>query len=511
MKCAWSSSRSAHWPVTLALALALAGAGACAPAGALAADALAGQAPAPCRVPGIKTMVLCGSVTRPLDPAQPSGSSIEVGYVVVPALARAKLPDPVFLFAGGPGQSAIKLSPAWSQQLARLNNRRDLVFIDQRGTGRSAPLECDDQRHRPLAQQLDLQLGSVWLAQCREKLARLPYGDLRQFTTLIAMQDANAVRQALGAQRINLIGASYGTRAVLEYMRQFPQAVRRSVLDGVAPPDMVLPQSFSIDGQAAFDALLQACTAAPACAALHPALAADWTTLLQSLPRSAVVAHPLTGQREVLGVTRELVLGWVRTALYAPAAAAALPHAIGSAAQGNLEPLIGLGLALAARRNTALAEGMHFSVVCSEDLARMQGDAPAGQDFGDASAQFYRRACADWPRAEVPAAFYRLAPAPAAALLLSGGLDPATPPRHAERVARALGPLAKPVRVPNAGHGVMGLGCMRDVVARFIEAEDDSAALALDASCALAIPRPPVFVPVALRPAVPAASAGARP
>ena len=456
--------------------------------------------------------MLCGSVTRPLDPAQASGRAIEVHYVVVPALARAKLPDPVFLFAGGPGQSAIKLSPAWSQQLTRLNNRRDLVFIDQRGTGRSAPLECEDQRHRPLTQQLDLQLGSVWLAQCRDKLARLPYGDLRRFTTLIAMQDADAVRLVLGAQRINLIGASYGTRAVLEYMRQFPQAVRRSVLDGVAPPDMVLPQSFSIDGQAAFDALLQACTADPACAVLHPALAADWTTLLQSLPRSAVVAHPLTGQREELGVTRELVLGWVRTALYAPAAAAALPYAIGSAALGNLEPLVGLGLALATRRNTALAEGMHFSVVCAEDLARMQpGTLPAGQDFGDVSAQFYRRACADWPRAELPAAFYQLAPAPAAALLLSGGLDPATPPRHAERVARALGSLAKPVRVPHAGHGVMALGCMREVVARFIEAEDDSAALALDAGCAQAIPRPPVFVPVALRPAAPAASAGARP
>ncbi len=485
-------------PVNAALSLALR---------ALVLGAVAGLAqaadspPAPCRVSGIKTEVQCGLVTRPLDPQQPAGTAIQVHYVVVPALARAKQADPVFLLAGGPGQSAIKLAPLWMQQFARLNNRRDLVFVDQRGTGRSAPLECEDQRHRPLAQQLDLQLGSVWLALCRDKLAKLPYGDLRQFNTLIAVQDLDAVRQVLGASRIDLIGASYGTRAALEYMRQFPRSVRRAVLDGVAPPDMVLPQSFSSDGQAALEALLLSCSREADCKARYPNLAEDWAALLQSLPRSALVTHPLTGQREELGVTRELVLGWVRLPLYAPATAAALPAAISAAAKGDLEPLVGLGLALGARRRTALAEGMHFSVVCAEDYPRM-GHTPdlPGRDFGPEFGKLYERGCADWPRAPLPDAFYRITAAPAATLLLSGGLDPATPPRHAQRVAQALGPLARHVVVPNAGHGVSGLACMRDVLLRFIEAGDDAAALAVDADCARSIPRPPAFVPLSLAP-----------
>ncbi|HSQ71227.1 MAG TPA: alpha/beta hydrolase, partial [Rubrivivax sp.] len=106
------------------------------------------------------------------------------------------------------------------------------------------------------------------------------------------------------------------------------------------------------------------------------------------------------------------------------------------------------------------------------------------------------RVCADWPRGAVPAAFYALPPAPAATLVLSGGADPVTPPRHGERVARSLGAKARHVVVPQAGHGVMGLRCMRDALFRFIDADSDDEALRVDADCARALPRPPAFVPV---------------
>ena len=201
---------------------------------------------------------------------------IDVHFAVLPALAHNKLPDPVFFFAGGPGQSAIELAGPVAAQMGRLNNRRDLVFVDQRGTGRSAPLRCetDEQPLRPLAEQFDPQLQLARLATCRERLMRLPHGDLRRYTTPIAMADADAVRRALGAPTINLVGASYGTRAALEYMRQFPRAVRRVVLDGVAPADMVLPASFSADNQAALDGLFEWCAADADCNARHPRLRA---------------------------------------------------------------------------------------------------------------------------------------------------------------------------------------------------------------------------------------------
>jgi pimeloyl-ACP methyl ester carboxylesterase len=455
-----------------------------------------------CRVAGIRNGVLCGVVQRALDPARPEGPQIEVHYVVVAALARRKWPDPVFVLAGGPGQSAIALAPSVMPLLNRLNNRRDIVFVDQRGTGKSAPLVCDDPRHASIAEQSDPQRQIQRLAVCRLALQTLPYvrapGDLRFFTTTLAMQDLDAVRLQLGVERINLLGASYGTRAALEYLRLFPAQVRRSVMDGVAPPDMALPASFSSDGQAAFDALFAACDQEAACTRAYPSLRADWATLLRSLPRPVTLAHPVTGAPESLTLTRDVVLGTVRGALYSAVATSGLPAAMHEAAQGRIEGLVGLGALVAPRKGTALALGMHFAVVCSEDVPLLTRvtDAP-GRDFGADFANLYQAACADWPRGEVSSAFYTVPASTAPVLLLSGGIDPATPPRHAERVARALGPAARHVVVPHGGHGVMGIGCMRDVIYRFIDAEEDRQAHEVDAACVTNIPRPPAFQPLA--------------
>jgi pimeloyl-ACP methyl ester carboxylesterase len=451
-----------------------------------------------CRLEGVEHDALCGSVRRPLDPAQPQGRQIDVQFAVLPALARNRKPDPVFFFAGGPGQSAIALAGPVSRMLARLSNRRDIVLIDQRGTGRTAPLKCPDEKPtRPLAEIADPAFEGVRLRACLAELQKLPYGDLRQFTTTIAMQDADAVRVALGAEQVDVVGGSYGTRAALEYMRQFPKAVRRAVIDGVAPPDMVLPASFSTDNQAAFDAVLAACEAEAGCKARFPNLRADWHRLLASLPVQASVTHPMTGAVEKLTITRPTLLGMARGPLYGPALAAGLPQAITDAAHGHFEGLMGLGGSASPGKAGRLYEGMHFSVVCAEDLPRLAqaSDAP-GADFADTFAAQYREYCSGWPRGEVPTAFYTLPPAPAATLLLSGGADPVTPPRHGERVAKALGAKARHVVVPQAGHGVMAIGCMRDVLFRFIDAASDEDALKVDADCARQIPRPPVFVPV---------------
>ena len=361
----------------LAAALAL-----CAGAGAASAQALTD-----CRVAGLRNTVKCGVVQRALDPARPGGPKIEVHYVVVPAMARRKLPDPVFLLAGGPGQSAIDLAPQTMPLFSRLNNRRDIVFVDQRGTGESAPLDCADPKRETLDDQSDSEQQIRLLMQCQADLMKRPYikapSDLGFFTTTLAMQDLDAVRRQLGAKQIDLVGVSYGTRAALEYMRQFPDAVRRAVLDSVAPPDMVLPASFSTDGQAAFDSLLAACERQPECSKAYPKLRADWAALLKSLPKPAVAPQPLSGKPEHFTLTREMVLGAVRGALYNPAMAAALPAAISEAAAGRYEGLVGMGSLLGSRHGLQLAMGMHFSVVCAEDAPLMDRatDVP-GADFG---------------------------------------------------------------------------------------------------------------------------------
>jgi pimeloyl-ACP methyl ester carboxylesterase len=456
--------------------------------------------PAPCRLRGIAHEALCGSVTRLLDPAQPDGKRIVVHYAVLPAVARNKRPDPVLLFAGGPGQSAIAIAPVFAARLERLRNRRDLVLIDQRGTGLSAPLKCDPpDPWRPLAELIDATHLRAELAACRAALERLPHGDLRQYTTTIAMADADAVRAHLGAERVNLVGGSYGTRAALEYQRQFPQRVRRAVIDGVAPPDMVLPATFSRDNQAVLDALFDACASDAACQVRHPALRSRWRAWAATLPREVTAAHPLSGRGERLTLDADTLTHLLRGPLYAPALAAALPAAMDAAIGGRLEPLLGLASALAGggrRGGDEMAQGMHFSVVCAEDWPRLDtaADTP-GADIGRGFEKLYREVCAGWPRGAVPDAFYTLPPAAAPVLVLSGGLDPVTPPRHGERVARALGAQARHVVVPNAGHGVLGIGCMSDVVHRFIDAPTDAEALRVDAACVQAIPRPPLFAP----------------
>ena len=455
-----------------------------------------------CWLKGVEHEARCGQVRRPLDPARPHGKTIELHFAVLPALARNKLPDPVVFLAGGPGQSAIGLAGPLSQLLSRFGNRRDIVLVDQRGTGRSAPLFCDDDTATaPLRESADPQRQAQRALQCLRRLQALPHGDLRFYATHIATGDLEAVRQALGVPRWNLIGASYGTRAALDYLRQHPQHVRRMVLDGVAPADMVLPEAAAPDAQAAFDALLSACEADADCAARHPGLRADWQALLGRLPFAVTLNHPLTGRPESLELNRDMLLGMVRTALYSPALAAGLPAALQAAAAGNLTPLLGLASALpAGRGDEALAQGMHFSVVCSEDLPRASASAAPAADFGAGLAPLYRQVCAAWPRAEVPDAFYEIPVAPVAVLLLSGGIDPATPPRHAARVANSLGAKARHEVVPNAGHGLLSLPCLRDVVFRFIDADSDAAALQVDAGCARAIPRPPPFQPPGLQP-----------
>ncbi|MDT9001620.1 alpha/beta fold hydrolase [Paucibacter sp. APW11] len=463
---------------------------------AAAAAATVPASTTPCRIDGVPTELQCGVLKRALDPARPQGTQIDVHYVIAPAMARNKQPDPVLVLAGGPGQSAISLAGSVLPRLSRLNNRRDIVLIDQRGTGKSAPLMCPDESKLPLAEGLNQQLQLQRLQQCRESLEKLPYGDLRFFTTSIAMQDFDAVRDQLGVAQWNLYGASYGTRAALEYQRQFPEHVRRNVIDGVAPPDMVLPASTSSDIQAALDAVFAACEKESACQARYPRLREQWRALLASLPRQISLAHPSTGEPQQLTLHRSAVLNAVRSPLYMPVIASGLPAAIQAASAGRFEGLLGLSGVLASGRGSRMATGMHFSVVCAEDMPRLSQsrDLP-GADIGRNDIELYTEVCKTWPRGEVQPAFYTMPPARTPVLLLSGGADPVTPPRHGERAKAALGALAKHLVVPASGHGVLTLGCMRDQMFRFIDAREDAEALKVDAGCAAQMPRPGAYLP----------------
>lgn len=449
----------------------------------------------PCRLKGIEREVQCGSLARPEDPDHADGRSIEIHFALLPALARTQPLEPVYVFAGGPGQSARAVAAQLQPLFARLNARRDIVFMDQRGTGASNPLACERQAAtQELAATFDAQRNSQRLRECLHRLGAAH--DLRQYATWIAVDDVDAVRAALGHERINLWGASYGTRAALEYLRRFAPHVRSVVLDGVAPPDMALPASFAVDAQASLDGRIAACANDADCRSRYPQLAASIDRLLLQIDAGidTEVAHPLTGRRERLRIDRAALAALLRLPLYAPALAALLPYAIAEASSGNFAPLLAAASSLGTRVAEDFSEGMHFAVVCAEDMPRVDSasrNAAAATRVAAGFFEIYQQACAQVPTRPVPAEFYEVPASAVPVLILSGGADPATPPRHGEAVAKRLGK-ATHVIAPNLGHGVSMHGCAPELVTGFIRRADSAG---LDFDCLRKLPAPRFFAP----------------
>ena len=469
----------------------------------------------PCRLPGVEHEARCGTLKRPLRPAgSMDGTSFELHVAVLPSLARQPLADPVLFLAGGPGQSAISLASTVNRWLGKLRHQRDLVLIDLRGTGQSAGLHCpeDFNDHPSLATLLAAEGQMAALQRCREQLQRLPHGDLRYYTTSIAMQDVEAVRQSLGVAQWNLVGVSYGTRAALDYLRQYPEHVRRMVLDGVMSPDMVLPATASASAEEAFEALLRHCEQiGSTCHKQFPALRAQWGQLLASVPREVVVAHPFTGRDERFLLSREGLAGLVRAPLYVPALAAGLPQAVSEAAQGRFAGLVGLAaLSAVGGSDGRMSTGLYFSVVCSEDVPRLASvpdevASGVGTHWGAGLRQQYQDICREWPRNPVQPVTRSLRASQAPVLLLSGDRDPVTPPRYAERVARALGDKAVARTVKNSGHGHLGLGCVGDLAQRFVQEPEEEIAMSLateDKLCHFELPYPVAMLPLSRASAV---------
>ena len=448
-----------------------------------------------CRLPELSQSVKCGAIERSLAQENPSSPALRIQVAVLPAKARLKKQDPLFLIAGGPGQSAIEMAAAFNQMLVRQRQRRDLVLVDLRGTGQSAPLSCAPlPASAPLSTQLDPDQNLQRIKACVVQWQKTPTSDLRYYNTTRAVQDLDAVRKALGYAQINLVGASYGTRVILEYLRLFPEHVRRVVMDGVAPASMALPLSAAEDAHTALQHLFQACERDRACAHHYPELRKQWRSLLRSLPVRAEVKHPVTAQPQGVLLKTDAVLGTVRTALYSPLTASALPQAIDQARKGHWEPLITLGLPSARPRTPSIYIGAHMGTICSEDMPipEQKTDlATTDNVFVPALIRQYRELCKLFDPLPAPKGFYTLEARQVPALLLSGEIDPVTPPRHGRSVAQSLGPAAQHLEIANAGHGVLSLPCLGKTLSNFL---DQGSPRIETPACARSNPRPPSFL-----------------
>jgi pimeloyl-ACP methyl ester carboxylesterase len=434
---------------------------------------------------GRQVKARCGTLAVPEDRQNPDGRQINLNIAVVPAINRSPEPDPLFLLAGGPGQSAIESFPPMLSLLYTVYEDRDIVLVDQRGTGGSNPLRC-----------LDLEDLSLSDEQALEKLQTCPErldADLRFYTTEIAMTDLDAVRAALGYERINLYGASYGTRAALTYLRMFPERVRTVTLDAVVGTDFVLFLDAAQDGQAALDKFFARCQADEACQTTFPTLEDDFAALLARLeqsPAEVSIRHPLTNQPFDLIITPQLVTNVMFNTLYVSDLVALLPLAIHAAyADQNYTPLVSTAFMV----NAGLYDGMFYAVTCSEDAPLISPDEAARLS---ADSVFVNRTvdflavCNQWPRAQVSAEFRLPVKSDVPVLILSGDSDPITPPRHAEKTVETLQNSLHLV-YRGMGHGNLGNRCSAKLFRNFLNTASFDE---LDTTCVADLQPSPFFV-----------------
>ena len=427
----------------------------------------------------------CRFVQVPEDRARPTGRRLDLFVVRLPATGAEPEEGAVFYLDGGPGGAASETAANLPDLLAVLRPRRDLVFVDQRGTGRSHALTCPG----PFRSRVELgELSPENVRACREVLERR--ADLVRYTTWDAVEDLEAVRKALGYGRIDLFGASYGTQVAQAYLRRHADRVRTAVLVGALPlaPEPLLFEAR--DAERALRLLLDDCAADAACAAAFPRLSEETAEVLRRLEREPVRVK--VDDREVL-LDRLAFARTLRTRLYSAEAAARVPLALHRAFGGDYLPMARAAVRIAEMQRRAESLGMFLTVVCSEWMPYVDEESlrrlAEGTFLGSDIPVEWLRSCRGWPRADLPADFAAPVRADVPVLLLSGRLDPVTPPQWGEQVALFL-PRARQIVFAASSHFPSG-ECASGLVARFVEQAD---AAGLDTRCAQTEVRPPFIL-----------------
>ena len=447
--------------------------------GLIAAAVLASTPPTfierPCTTARLAARAKCGSVTVPEDRSRPSGRKIELNVIVIPAEKPGRDRRALFDLDGGPGLADTKNADFYLTDGAAYSATRDVVSFDQRGTGGSNPLDCPEFDAVDRALQPMFPVAAV--RPCRKRLEQS--ADLTHYATEDAVADIDAVRTALGYRKIDIFALSYGTTLALRYIDEHGASVRSAVLLSAVPPSAMPPRHHATAAQAALEEILLDCGDDAACRARFPRLRSDLTNALRVLRTNGKVDP---------GVAMEKL----RSKLYGPAAARALPSIIHRLATGDLS-----GLASGDERSGLnYYDGVYLTITCSESLPWFDQNramsAARRTAFGDYRLARQRQACASWPRAKVKPAFFTPVRSPVPVLFLSGGRDPVTPARWATGVSRGF-THGRQIIIPWAGHIVDGLSgldtCFDPQILRFFEAADPGA---VDAKC-FANMMPPAF------------------
>jgi pimeloyl-ACP methyl ester carboxylesterase len=441
------------------------------------------------------TAAWCKNFDVAENPAQPAGRHIGLKLAVIKSQADRPDPDIVVMLAGGPGEAATQ-SYADTGIYASLLRRHHVLLLDQRGTGGSNALSCEKTGKAvralaapgmPSQDEIRKNVASC-LTEVQEK------ADPRYYTTTLAVDDLEKVRQALGGPRFDLIGVSYGTRMAQQYLMRHPDGVRSVVLDSPAPNQLILGAGFGANLQSALKMDFADCVAAPACKKAYGDPMQTLSKLREELranPHEVTFRDPRTFE----SVSRQLTAGTlavvVRMFAYSPETAALLPLSIDAAAHGDPAPLLGQERLLDADLSADLNGGMGMSVVCSED-ADLLHEQPEDADtlLGNLLVQGIKAQCDIWPHGTRPDDFHAPVHSDKPVLILSGERDPVTPPKYGAQILQGL-VHARQLVLKGQGHGEIFRGCAPKLVQQFIDHPEPAK---LDASCLDRLGPTPAFV-----------------
>ena len=442
----------------------------------MTACVIKGEVPVRAEVPGF-----CGTLKVPEDRSNPDGRQIGLRVAVVPSLAAVPAPDPLFAIAGGPGDAGTQFF-AWLPGLyAGVHATHDIVLVDQRGTGASNALTLPSQPDTSSlsAAQADARL-SAWM---HDSLAALG-ADPRFYTSTVAADDLDDVRAALGYDRIDLYGTSYGGTLAQYYLRKHADHVRVAVLDGSTPLDVPVLERMAAASQHALDLLLARCAADAGCHAAFPNLASEWSTLVAAFRKGVTVTDPNSG---TTGVADLATVGpSIHNALMTGAAAVQLPLAIHLAFEGQWGRVSQLLPPSDASPSAGPTLLMRDEILCSESWARFDPAEVEHKGAGSYAVPFVQvwataeaTLCRYLPKGVVPADDAAPVRTDIPVLWLAGDADPQDPPSNLTGVP-SQEPSARIVVTPAQEHVVGHLGCGPQVIAAFVDA---GTAKGLDTSC----------------------------
>jgi pimeloyl-ACP methyl ester carboxylesterase len=391
-----------------------------------------------CKLSGVPQPARCGVLEVPENPNRPAGRQLKIGVAVIPAVGGQPRPDPLTVLMGGPGEDAIGSAERYAGEFAPLLQDRDILLVDQRGTGRSAALNCElFSPEEPEASLRDVfPLAAV--EKCERRLSA--QADLTQYTYDRFASDLEQIRRALGYGQLNLFAGSYGTRAAQVYMQMYPESVRTVYMASVVPIDVPGPLPFAKTGQAALQKTFDACAADSACNSAFPSLRDEFRHISARLS-SGSVRVTVQGHSGSVRLDRGRVAEWFRSKLYRPRSSTTLPWMIHRAYLGDWSP-ISEGILSDARDDSGFSFGLFFSITCSEDMPFIREAEVAGETegtfLGDYRVHQQQAACRLWPKAPLPEGYREPVRSSGPTVFASGDNDGGTPLWFMEHAAKGF-------------------------------------------------------------------------